>query len=30
MRHPVLLDGRNIYERGEMEAIGFTYVGVGR
>jgi UDPglucose 6-dehydrogenase len=30
MRQPVLLDGRNIYDRGEMEAIGFTYVGVGR
>jgi len=30
MRHPVLLDGRNIYDRRELEAIGFTYVGVGR
>ncbi len=30
MRHPVVLDGRNIYDRGEMEAMGFTYVGVGR
>ncbi len=30
MRNPVMLDGRNIYDRREMEAIGFTYVGVGR
>jgi UDPglucose 6-dehydrogenase len=30
MRHPVLLDGRNIYDRREIEALGFTYVGVGR
>lgn len=30
MRHPVLLDGRNIYERREMEHLGFVYVGVGR
>jgi UDPglucose 6-dehydrogenase len=30
MRCPVVLDGRNIYDRREMEAMGFTYVGVGR
>ncbi|MDQ2786269.1 MAG: UDP-glucose/GDP-mannose dehydrogenase family protein [Chloroflexota bacterium] len=30
MRNPVVLDGRNIYDRTEMEAMGFTYVGVGR
>jgi UDPglucose 6-dehydrogenase len=30
MRTPLLLDGRNIYERHEMEALGFTYIGVGR
>jgi len=30
MRRPVVLDGRNIYDRREMEALGFTYVGVGR
>ena len=30
MRSPVILDGRNIYDRKEMEALGFTYVGVGR
>ncbi|MGI8688901.1 MAG: UDP-glucose dehydrogenase family protein [Thermomicrobiales bacterium] len=30
MRNPVVLDGRNLYDRAEMEAMGFTYVGVGR
>ena len=30
MRAPVLLDGRNIYDRREMESLGFAYVGVGR
>ncbi len=30
MRVPLLLDGRNIYERREMEALGFSYIGVGR
>jgi UDPglucose 6-dehydrogenase len=30
MRTPVLIDGRNIYEPGEMQAIGFAYRGVGR
>jgi UDPglucose 6-dehydrogenase len=30
MRVPVLVDGRNIYDRREMETLGFTYVGVGR
>ncbi|MCA1666064.1 MAG: UDP-glucose/GDP-mannose dehydrogenase family protein [Thermomicrobia bacterium] len=30
MRNPVVLDGRNIYDRRELEALGFTYVGVGR
>lgn len=30
MRTPTVLDGRNIYDRREMEALGFTYVGVGR
>lgn len=30
MRQPVVLDGRNIYDRHEMEEMGFTYVGVGR
>jgi UDPglucose 6-dehydrogenase len=30
MRQPVLFDGRNIYEPQKMEALGFTYRGVGR
>jgi UDPglucose 6-dehydrogenase len=30
VRQPVLFDGRNIYEPGEMAGLGFTYRGVGR
>ncbi len=30
MNHPVLLDGRNIYEPAEMRRLGFHYYGVGR
>jgi UDPglucose 6-dehydrogenase len=30
MRHPVLFDGRNIYEPDEMVKYGFLYRGVGR
>jgi UDPglucose 6-dehydrogenase len=30
MHHPVLIDGRNIYEASEMKRIGFTYRGIGR
>ena len=30
MRHPVLYDGRNIYEPDEMTKFGFIYRGVGR
>lgn len=30
VRHPVLFDGRNIYEPGEMAGLGFIYRGVGR
>jgi UDPglucose 6-dehydrogenase len=30
MARPVILDGRNIYEPVAMQALGFTYVGVGR
>jgi UDPglucose 6-dehydrogenase len=30
MRHPVLVDGRNVYDPLEMEALGFTYRGMGR
>jgi hypothetical protein len=30
MRQPYLIDGRNIYEREEMERLGFVYWGLGR
>lgn len=30
MTHHLLLDGRNIYDRGEVESHGFTYYGIGR
>lgn len=30
MRHPIVLDGRNIYDRSEMEELGFTYHCIGK
>jgi len=30
MRTPLVLDGRNIYDRHELEAEGFTYYGIGK
>lgn len=30
MKHPVLIDGRNIYDHDKMQALGFQYRGVGR
>jgi len=30
MRQPVLLDGRNVWDRAKARAAGFTYYGVGR
>lgn len=30
MRAPVILDGRNIYDRAELEADGFTYYALGK
>ncbi len=30
MQRPVIVDGRNIYDPEQMEALGFTYRGVGR
>lgn len=30
MRVPIVCDGRNIYDRQELEKLGFTYIAVGR
>jgi UDPglucose 6-dehydrogenase len=30
MRQPIIFDGRNQYQREELERIGFTYYGIGR
>jgi len=30
MRAPVVFDGRNIYQREQMKALGFTYYSIGR
>lgn len=30
MRTPVMIDGRNLYDPAEMQAVGFAYRGVGR
>ena len=30
MRDPVIFDGRNIYQREQMKAHGFTYFSIGR
>jgi len=30
MRVPIICDGRNLFERAAVEALGFTYIGVGR
>jgi UDPglucose 6-dehydrogenase len=30
LRHPILIDGRNLYSLEEMERRGFNYVSVGR
>jgi len=30
MRHPIVIDGRNLYDAAEMAERGFTYWGVGR
>ncbi len=30
LRHPVVFDGRNIYEPAQMRSLGFTYYSVGR
>ena len=30
MTHPVVLDGRNIYDPAKLKALGFKYSGIGR
>jgi UDPglucose 6-dehydrogenase len=30
LKNPLIFDGRNIYDPAEMEAMGFTYRGIGR
>jgi UDPglucose 6-dehydrogenase len=30
MKHPILIDGRNLYDPKEMTALGFQYRGIGR
>lgn len=30
MKHPVIADGRNLYDPGHLESLGFHYFGVGR
>jgi UDPglucose 6-dehydrogenase len=30
MSHPILFDGRNLFEPKEMEALGFIYKSIGR
>ncbi len=30
LRHPVIVDGRNLYEPQLMTRLGFTYYGIGR
>ena len=30
MKRPLVLDGRNLYDPGEMRALGIEYVGIGR
>jgi UDPglucose 6-dehydrogenase len=30
MRHPLILDGRNLYDKKELESCGFIYKGIGR
>jgi UDPglucose 6-dehydrogenase len=30
MTHPILMDGRNLYDGARMKALGFEYHGMGR
>jgi UDPglucose 6-dehydrogenase len=29
MKNPLILDGRNIYDKKELQELGFTYEGIG-
>jgi UDPglucose 6-dehydrogenase len=30
LTHPIMFDGRNLFDRGEMERLGWIYKSVGR
>ena len=30
MKSPVIVDGRNVYDRDQIESMGFTYYGIGK
>jgi UDPglucose 6-dehydrogenase len=30
MKSPVIVDGRNIFDRAQVESLGFTYYGIGK
>jgi UDPglucose 6-dehydrogenase len=30
MKYPLLIDGRNLYEKDKLAKLGFTYIGIGR
>ena len=30
LRHPIVVDGRNLYDPARMKQLGFTYVSIGR
>ena len=30
MRHPLIIDGRNIFDKAMLQQYGFSYLGIGR
>ena len=30
LKHPVIFDGRNLYELNQMQELGYTYYSIGR
>lgn len=30
LHYPLVIDGRNIWNRSELESMGFTYEGIGK